>query len=119
MMDAEVVNVAGSLCADGQFQKQRSLPKSNSVVRRQASKKGDEYEGTQRQLIEEEERETGSIGFGVYWTYAIAVCKGAPAIAVIMCQFGFMVIFRIPCTHYDRMIFLFFGYIMVLFTGKV
>lgn len=92
MMDAEVVNVAGSLCADGQFQKQRSLPKSNSVVRRQASKKGDEYEGTQRQLIEEEERETGSIGFGVYWTYAIAVCKGAPAIAVIMCQFGFMLV---------------------------
>ncbi|KAG0629628.1 hypothetical protein M758_1G117700 [Ceratodon purpureus] len=80
--------------AGSELQKQASLRKSSSVaMRKQASKREDDkLETTNRQLIDEEERETGSVGFGVYWAYATAVYKGALVAIVIVCQFSFMLL---------------------------
>lgn len=78
-----------------ELQKSGSLRKSNSVVmRKQTSKKEeDKHEAIKRQLIEEEERERGSVSFSVYWTYATSVYKGALVVIILLSQLSFMVRF--------------------------
>ncbi|KAG0613483.1 hypothetical protein M758_6G106300 [Ceratodon purpureus] len=77
--------------AGSELQKQGSLRKSNSAgMRKQSSKREDDIlETTNRQLIDEEERERGSVGPDVYWAYATAVYKGALAAVIIVCQLSF------------------------------
>ena len=61
-------------------------------MRKQSSKREDDIlETTNRQLIDEEERERGSVGPDVYWAYATAVYKGALAAVIIVCQLSFTV----------------------------
>lgn len=50
-------------------------------------------DATRRQLIEEEERERGSVSFSVYWNYVTSVYKGALVVVVLVCQLSFMVSF--------------------------
>lgn len=82
-----------------ELQKSGSLRKSNSVVMRTqtSTKEEDKNEIIKRQLIEEEERERGSVSFSVYWTYATSVYKGALVVIAILCQLSFMVSFS---THF-------------------
>lgn len=77
-----------------EFQKQGSLRKSNSVVlRKQTSKRDDDIlEIAKRQLIEEEERERGSVSFSVYWSYVTAVYKGTLVVVILVCQLSFMLL---------------------------
>lgn len=76
-----------------ELQKSGSLRKSSSLVlRKQTSNKEDgKPDEIKRQLIEEEERERGSVSFGVYWTYATSVYKGALVVIILLSQLSFMV----------------------------
>lgn len=67
---------------------------SRSLSSAEGKDKGNETEGNAQggQLVQEEERETGRVGFWVYWKYLILAYKGALVPLVLLAQILFQVL---------------------------
>ncbi|KAJ8766555.1 hypothetical protein K2173_023802 [Erythroxylum novogranatense] len=81
---------AESVSDNGKINKENGMPKEENKELQNG--KADEVAGAQGQLVQEEEREKGSVGLSVYWKYATTAFGGAIMPFILLAQILFQVL---------------------------